>query len=176
MSLVSWLRSLFGRPSPLELSPSDWMKLEGITWYETTGKVEIDLSRVVVRLSKPPKVWIPPVPKYKDPSKGSMLPNFSHEHNNILIAGSTKTDHAKIVGHLQVGDIAVYRIMTNPKDDPADFTKAHVAGGYAIHRIIKIDTDNQGKYFQFKGDNNPVADRFRVRDFNILWVSIGTIF
>lgn len=80
----------------------------------------------------------------------------------------------KIVEYLQVGDIAVYRIMANPNDEPWDFSKAHVA--YAIHRIIETNYDNTGRYFTFKGDNNSVKDPYRVYPHQILWVSVGTIF
>jgi len=165
--MVSWLTKLFSKPSPLELSPSDWVKSEGIKAVD--NNVVVDISKLLVKMSKPPKVWIPPIP-----CTGSMLPNFSHEHNNILIAGSTKSDHAKIIDHLQVGDIAVYRIMANPSDDPADFSKPHVL--YAIHRIIRVDTDSVGKFYRFKGDNNSMRDPYKVYPHNILWVSIGTIF
>ena len=152
-----------------EKSPGDWLAKESITWYETAGAVEINLSGLLPGLSKPPKVWIPPIP-----GTGSMLPNFNHEHNNILVAGVDKDDHARLIDHLQVGDIAVYRIIYSPDGDPANFSYAHRF--YAIHRIVKIDRDEQGRYFRFKGDNNTSKDPYKVRDKNILWVSIGTIF
>lgn len=171
---MCWLTELFKRPSSLELSPSDWMPAEAISVAD--ANVMVDTSKLIPGLSKPPKVWIPPVPEYKDPTKGSMLPNFSHEHNNILIAGASKADHIKIIGHLQVGDIAVYRIMEKEGDSPDDFSKPNVPYGYAIHRIIDIGTGAQGRHFTFKGDNNSVKDPYPVYPKNILWASIGTIF
>ena len=143
------------------------MKREGINAVD--GRVVVDLSKLLVELTKLPKVWIPPIPE-----TGSMLPNFSHEHNNILIAGSNKADHAKIIEHLQVGDIAVFRIMVDPNDDPADFLKPPAF--YAIQRIVVIDYDREGKFYRFKGDNNSIRDPYKAYSHNILWVSIGTIF
>lgn len=163
---MCWLTDLFKRPSPLELSPSDWLLEEAISVADSN--VVVDTSKLIPGLNKPPKVWIPPIP-----GTGSMLPNFSHEHNNILIVGATKADHAKIIDHLQVGDIAVYRVMANV-DDPADFSKAHKF--YAIHRIVSIGVDDKGIFYRFKGDNNAVKDPYKVREKHILWVSIGTIF
>lgn len=162
---MCWLSDLFKKPSVLELSPSNWLPNEAITWYETTNKIEIDLTMLGVT----PKAWIPPIP-----GTGSMLPNFSHEHNNILISGSNAIDQAEIIDHLQVGDIVVYRIMDKMTDDPWDFTKAHKF--YAIHRIVEIGEDHSGKTYRFKGDNNPIGDPYLARQKNILWISIGTIF
>lgn len=150
-----------------EKSPSDWLPQEGIT--AVNGNVVVDLSKLIPNLSAPPKIWIPSVP-----STGSMLPNFSHEHNNILIAGANEADHQLIIERLQEGDIAVFRMMQDDNDDPADYTKAHV--WYAIHRIIRMGIDNEGIFYSFKGDNNPITDAFKVREKNILWISIGTIF
>ena len=165
---MCWLSRLLGiGKSPLELSPSDWLPIEAIK--ATDGKVIIDLNKFLTGLSKPPKVWIPPVP-----STGSMLPNFGHEHNNILVAGATDADHWKIIDHLQVGDIAVYRIMENLNDSPADYSKTHIF--YAVHRIVEVDSDSIGKYYRFKGDNNSVKDPYKVYPHNILWASIGVIF
>ena len=162
---MCWLLKLFGTEK--EQSPSDWLPREAITAID--GNVVVDLSKLIPGLSAPPKVWIPPVP-----STGSMLPNFSHEHNNILIAGANGTDHQAITGYLQEGDIAVYRIMQKPDDDPADFSKPHIF--YAIHRIIKMGIDDEGIFYTFKGDNNSTRDPYHVRERNILWVSTGTIF
>lgn len=163
--MCEWLGKLFGIGK--EKSPNDWLPKEAISAVD--NNVVVDLSRLIPGLSSPPKAWIPPIP-----GTGSMLPNFNHEHNNILVVGTSKADQAKIVDHLQVGDIAVYRIMSNIGDDPKDFSKAHKF--YAIHRIIKIDTDDQGRYFIFKGDNNSVKDPYKVRGNMILYVSVGTIF
>ena len=170
---MCWLSKLFGiGKSNLELSPSDWLPRNAISAVD--NNVIIDLSQLLPELSNPPKVWIPSVPEYPDPSTGSMLPNFSHEHNNILIAGADEKDHQAILNLLDIGDIAVYRIMVNSDDDSGDFTKTPKF--YAIHRIIDIGSDEEGRYFLFKGDNNSVHDPYIARSYNIIWVSIGTIF
>ena len=91
---MSWLTRLFNRPSNLELSPSDWVSVEAANRLDVTPLLE-DVKRQL-SLGNLPRHWIPPVPEYKDPSTGSMLPNFSHEHNNLLIAGLTGLDHNKI--------------------------------------------------------------------------------
>ena len=165
---MCWLLKLFGIGK--EKSPSDWLPREAITAVD--ANLVVDLSKLIPNLSEPPKVWIPPVP-----STGSMLPNFSHEHNNILIAGANEADHAKLIRHLEEGDIAVYRVMQNEQDDPADYSKPNAINGYAIHRIIGMGIDGEGKIvYTFRGDNNPVSDPHKVREKNLLWISIGTIF
>lgn len=114
-------------------SPSDWLPVEAIR--VVGGNVLIDLNEFKVKLGldKIPQVWLPSIP-----DTNSMDGVFDIGNNNILIAGENKADHAKLVQALQVGDVAVY--------------------GAIIHRIVEIDSDDQGRFFRFKGDNNAVKD------------------
>jgi len=48
--------------------------------------------------------------------------------------------------------------------------------GIIIHRVVKIDKDDQGWYAIAKGDNNPVADPFRVRFTQIRRVLVGVLY
>ena len=65
-------------------------------------------------------------------------------------------------GDIQVGDIVSY--------------KSKKFGGIIIHRVIYIGNDSQGKYFIFKGDNNPVEDPERVRCDQLQRVVVGIIY
>jgi hypothetical protein len=102
-----------------------------------------------------PKVWIPMIP-----DTNSMDGCFDYGNNNILIAGADSIEHKKLIDFIKVGDIAVYRSPSI----------------YAIHRIVEIGNDKEGKYFRFKGDNNSIMDKDKVRESQIEWVSIGTIY
>ncbi len=162
MWISTWLSNLFTagteRPSPSDIVPKDSI---GIVAADKLS-ILIDLTKLNIPFGTPPKVWVPDIP-----DTGSMDPNFDHEHNNILIAGADEADHKRLIDFIKVGDIAVYRI-------PPDFSQP--ARIYAIHRIVKIGKDSQRRYFVFKGDNNASSDPYKVRDNEILWVSISTIF
>lgn len=149
-SFLSFLLKLFTgtveRPSP-----GDWMQESAVQTWATTLPWQ-DLN---VPLSQKPKIWVPMIP-----DTNSMDGVFDFGNNNILIAGADADDHKKLIDNLLVGDIAVFRTPTM----------------YAIHRISGIDTDGNGKYFKFKGDNNASTDPDKVRDFQIEWISIGVIY
>jgi signal peptidase I len=64
---------------------------------------------------------------------------------------------------LKVGDIASY--------EPDEFK-----GFTIVHRIIEKGYDEKGLYFVFKGDNNPTADPFRVREHELRRKVVGIIY
>lgn len=138
------------RPSPSDIVPA--MSINILPG----SKVQIDLANINIPLDFPPVVWIPSIP-----DTNSMDGAFDYGHNNILIAGSTEQDQKRIVDFIKVGDVAVYKI-------PGTI--------YAIHRVIAIGSDAEGKWFKFKGDNNAVADPNVARAFHITHISIGTIY
>lgn len=165
---MCWLSKIFTgtieRPSPSDIIPEG-----NITIIQQPAGVMIKLTNLNIPFAESPKVWIPPIP-----DTNSMDPSMDFGHNNILITGVNETDHTQLVDFLKVGDIAVYRIMVKPADEPNDFSKSYKI--YAIHRIVEIGKDNEGRYFKFRGDNNAGKDPYKARDRNILWVCIGTIF
>lgn len=163
----NWLKRIFtsGLEKP---SPSDFIQETGILLDNYSAKIIIDLHQNNIGLVKQPKVWIPSIP-----DTNSMDPGFDFGHNNILIAGADELDHKRLINFIKVGDIAVYR-MTNLIDSPGDFSKPY--SFYAIHRIVEIGKDSEGRYFRFQGDNNAVKDPYKARDKNILWVAIGVVF
>jgi len=148
------------KPKKWEIpSPSDIVPKDSISIIDTN--VVIDLTKLNIPFTKSPKIWIPDIP-----DTGSMDPNFDSEHNNILIQGADEPNQKILVDWLaeqtekEFHNIAVYN-------------NNHL---YAIHRVIGVAYDKEGRYFTFKGDNNPTNDPYPVRDFHIQWVSIGTIF
>jgi len=152
---MCWLSRIFSgtveRPSPSNIVP------EGNIRHDITANlILVSVGGLNIPFAKPPKVWIPPIP-----DSNSMDPAFDHGHNNILIAGADIFEQIKMVDFLKAGDIAVYEVET---------------GRPIIHRIVKIGQDSQGRYFRFQGDNNTVKDPYKVRDENIQWLCIGTIF
>lgn len=149
---MCWLTSLFRRTVDIP-SASDIVPTNNITCVG--DKVEISLNNLNIPFTKPPKVWIPPIP-----DTNSMDPSFDFGHNNILIAGVDEDNQRILVDFLKVGDVAVYQ---NPQL-------------YAIHRIVRIEFDDVGRKFTFRGDNNASDDPYPVRDEHIQWICIGTIF
>uniref|UniRef100_A0A6M3LKR8 Putative peptidase n=1 Tax=viral metagenome TaxID=1070528 RepID=A0A6M3LKR8_9ZZZZ len=149
---MCWLSKFF-KGTVERLSPADWLPEDVVrTWADSIPWQSLKLG---VQLSQKPKIWVPMIP-----DTNSMDGVFDYGNNNILIAGANEADHAIIVANIIEGDIVVYR------------TKSI----YAIHRVVEIGYDAQGKYFRFKGDNNFSADPGKVRESEIEWVSIGVIY
>ena len=83
----------------------------------------------------------------------SMDPTVDAGHTCIL---GRITDHSE----LQVGDVCIY---TSPI-------------GNIMHRIHETGEDENGRWYRFKGDNNRLVDRYRLRDAHITHVLIGIIY
>ncbi len=146
------LKSLFGVSGVERASPSDFIPEQAvIAWVDYLPYESMNIG-----LKQKPKVWIPMIP-----DTNSMDGVFDYGNNNILIAGADEADHKTLIDFISVGDVAVYQASN---------------GGLIIHRIVKIDNDSSGKYFRFKGDNNIIEDSDKVRENQIQWVSIGTIY
>ena len=151
--MMCWLGKLFGQSGIERPSPSNIVKEENIT--VDGNKIIISLENLAIPLTKTPKVWIPMIP-----DTNSMDGVFDAGNNNMLISGTCPEDQQLLVSALVVGDVAVYKTETM----------------YAIHRIIEMGEDKEGRYFHFKGDNNSGKDPDKVRDNQIQWVSIGVIY
>ena len=152
MSISDWLRKIFAGTVEVP-SSSDIVPESSI--IQSYNAITINLARLNIPFTEMPKVWIPSIP-----DTNSMDPGFDFNHNNILIAGANEVDQKLLVDFISVGDIAVYKTATI----------------YAIHRIVGMGYDNQGKYFKFRGDNNYASDPDRVRENELQWLCIGTIF
>ena len=146
-------RLIFNKGVPSNILPPEAITVEG-------QKVIIDLSQNTI-FKDEVKVWIPPIP-----STGSMKPSFGAGNNNILIAPTTPEDQRRLAQWLWAetlrgkDNVAVYR---NP-------------AMYAIHRCIKTGYDRAGRWFKFRGDNNISSDHWKIRDHEIKWLSIGSIY
>ncbi len=165
---MSWLSRLFSLGMEIP-SPSDIVLGGDIHIMSSPKAVWINLTKLNIGFSQPPTVWIPDIP-----DTNSMDPSFDYNHSNILIAGADEADHKKMIDFMKKGDIAVCRIMANSADPPSDFSKPYLL--YVIHRVVEIGKDKEGRYFKFQGDNNASRDPFKVRDKNILYLCIGTIY
>lgn len=160
-------------------SPADIVKQASILADNQLSRIIIDVSQLNIPFTKPPRI----LPIMEIPDTGSMDGLFDYGNNNLYIEPADETDHQIMVDWiaqtwlssqgLQTVD-AVTRIMVNEADDPSDYSK--VAKWYAIHRLIEVGSDAQGRYFWFAGINNPERDPYPARDKNILWINIGTIF
>ncbi|MEK6886201.1 MAG: signal peptidase I [Nanoarchaeota archaeon] len=65
------------------------------------------------------------------------------------------------ISEIKVGDIVSY---------------ASKDGGIVIHRVIEINSDENGTYFIIKGDNNPIPDNEKVRFNQIKGILVGIIY
>lgn len=103
--------------------------------------------------------------------------------NNVLYIQPADTENDRIMVDwiadtwlkskgLQTVD-AVYRVMADPQASPFDFSEPALF--YAIHRLVKIGTDDKGRYFIFKGFNNPANDPYKARPRSIMFLKIGVI-
>lgn len=110
-------------------------------------KIHVYPDRIVVRMSHPLFRRI-----Y---NTNSMDPLFDETTTTIEIPLNSEDE-------LNIGDIVAYK------------TKGY---DYAIlHRIINISSDEKGKYFVLKGDNNKDEDKERVRFSQIEGVVVGIIY
>lgn len=144
-------RLILNKGIPSDIIPRNAIKIDG-------KKVIIDTEKMSIGL-KDYTIWIPEIPPTK-----SMKPNFGEGNNNILIYPNSKEDKEKLASWL-------WWETRHGKDNVA------VYQGYRsiIHRCIKVAYDHSGRFFKFRGDNNISSDRKKVRDKDILAISIGNI-
>ena len=160
-------------------SPADIVPRVGILADDYAKKFIIDMHQVNIPFTKPPRL----LPIMDIPNSKSMDGLFDYGNNNLYIKPVDEANHKIMVDWIaqtwllssgkQTVD-AVYRIMVNDLDDPNDFTKPHL--WYAIHRLVDIGYDTEGRFFWFAGINNLARDNYPARDKNIIWLNIGTIF
>ncbi len=84
----------------------------------------------------------------------SMEPVLDSQSNGLEIKPNSESD-------IHVGDIVSYQSTD---------------GDIIIHRVIQIGTDDNGTYFIFKGDNNPIQDPDKVRFSQIKGILVGIIY
>ena len=157
------LSNLFKR-SGLDLpSPSDIIPEEAISYDKATGKLVVDLSKTNIPFTKLPKVWPCSIPATR-----SMDPVFDHSHNNIYLAGADEDEQKIMVEWLakewfekKSANIIVYQI-------PGKIS--------IVHRLDAITTDQSGRAWWFKGDNNITKDPEPARDENIKYVAATIIY
>lgn len=136
-------------------SPSRWFPGEAISIQD--GVISLDARKLFVPLSRPPEVWAPGMP-----NTGSMDPVMDYGNSAILVRGTTQQDQAALVAFLRVGDKATF-----VKPD---------GSATILHRITHIELTSAGKFFRFRGDNNPVDDPYRVPAAAITHVSLGVLY
>jgi len=181
MSLWSWLKRLFVTaeiPSPSDIVPKENINVLGSTVIIDYGK------KLNIPFTEPPNIL-----RIMDiPNSNSMDGVMDVGNNALYIEPAGKRNHkimcdwlakefirGKETGWKQGGaNDCVYRVMYNDDDDPRDFSKP--ARFYAIHRIWRMGHDEKGRWWIFKGVNNPMRDPVVARDKNILFLSTGVIY
>ena len=158
-------------------SPPDIVKLNALSAVNTT--FTLDFSLLNIPFTKPAKRLV----IMGIPNTGSMDGAMDYGHNNLYLEPADEENHKIMVDWIakqwqdsqgMLASDCVYRVMVNPNANPKDFSKPDK--WYAIHRLIEVGNDSEGRYFWFGGINNQARDPFPARDVNILWLNIGTIF
>ena len=147
-----------------------------MNWLE--GIVQIDVKHLNIPFITDPHL----IPLMEIPNTNSMDGLFDTGNNNLMLQPADDENHKIMVDWiaqtwvlskgLQTVD-CVYRVMVREDDDPLNFLKSHL--WYAIHRLIQVGTDGEGRYFLFKGFHSPRNDPYKARDRNILFLKFGTI-
>lgn len=182
---MSWLERLRGNyeiPSPSDIVPQGNIKISN---FYNAVDIRIDYIVLNIPFTKSPRI----LPIMEIPDTNSMDGVMDKGNNPLYIEPVDDENHQILVNWLAEeftlgkntkwkeggANDCVYRIMENPLDHPRDFSKSHKQYGYAIHRIWKVGYDAKGRWWRFKGINNPSADPYLVRDFNILYLNTGVI-
>ena len=183
-SLIEFLQRLFmasgvERPSPSDIVPKDNIKVVN---YYNAASINIEYSPLYIPFTKEAKI----LPIMDIPDSNSMGGVMDYGHNPLYIQPADEENHKIMVDWLAeefigskglLANDCVYRIMENPSDDPKDFSKIHK--WYSIHRLWKVGSDAEGRYFIFKGVNpktNPRPDPYKARDKNIMFLNTGVIY
>lgn len=110
-------------------------------------QIQVLNDKIIIKIDNPK--WA----RFTDTN--SMDPLFDSASNAIEIVPSSEND-------IKVGDIISY--------------KSYIAKGTIIHRVIKINKDEQGTYFTLKGDNNKYTDPERVRFEQVQRILVAIIY
>ena len=97
-----------------------------------------------------------------------MLPTFGSGHNNLLLEPADAANHQIMVDYLAEETQKGYQNIIVWRSSET----LHI-----IHRVVKVGEDEGGRYFRTKGDNIFVTqDPHKVRDAEVLYISVGIIF
>ena len=138
--------------------PSDIIPRDSISW-DGLGNIRVDLTRLTIPFTTPPKPHWPPTPATK-----SMLPTFGAGHNNLFLEPANEENHKILCDWLD-------------QETGKGFQNIVVYQGdkLYVHRVVKVVHDTP-RYFRFKGDNLLFLDSCRVLDNMIRYISAGIIF
>ena len=114
--------------------------------FVNTSQIEIYTNYIKIRIPNTS------ISHYAD--SGSMRPTLDKGTNGISIVPKSEKD-------IKVGMIATYE-----RDN----------GDWIVHRVMKIHNDFNGKWYEFKGDNNPEPDERRVRFSDIKSITIALVY
>ena len=143
------------------IKPSDIVPRAAIV--RDGARVYIDLKKLSIGFTKAPIPHWPPIEATK-----SMLPTFGSGHNNLLLEPADADNHQIMVDYLEKETQKGYQNIIVWRSSET----LHI-----IHRVVKVGEDEGGRYFRTKGDNIFVTqDPHKVRDEEILYISVGIIF
>ena len=162
-------------------SPPDIVKRTAITVDDATSRLTLQFDQLNIPFTKPAKT----LHVMEIPDTNSMDGLFDYGNNNLYLEPADEENHKIMVDWiakqwldskgLLAADV-VYRIMANDADAPSDFSYPFKPSlWYAIHRLVEVGTDAEGRFFWLAGINNLGRDPYMARDKNLLWINLGTI-
>jgi signal peptidase I len=134
------------------IAPSDYLNESQIIVYN--DYVVINISNVSVG---------------RFASTGSMIPTLNEHSNSLRIVPTNESD-------IHLGDIITYEELNDDKCDKVDNVTLCPVSILIVHRVIDIGNDTQGTYFVLKGDNNDVADEYKIRFKDIRYKTIALLY
>ncbi len=129
-----------------------------------------------------PNVSVSAAPEMKSPGNWIKEEQIEVYPNQILLnvqnARWLKFTDTNSMDPLFDAEANVLELPVNRPDEihEGDIVAYKTPGGLVVHRVVKVDQDEKGIYYLVKGDNNPLADPYKIRFENIRGVIVGIIY
>ena len=143
------------RPSPSDIFPPSSM--DALVYFLNNSAT---LENLNIPFTKKPIAIAVAIADTK-----SMDELFDAEANAIVIYGADNENQQIMV------DWMAEQWLTDPMKG-GNIAIYSSAQAFAIHRVIKVGFDNEGRYFKFKGDNNSSEDPWKIRDSEIKYLTV----
>ena len=143
-------------------SPSDILKDDAFT--VNGAIVTIDCAKTHI-----PFIHEPVVTMAAFADTNSMDGFFDIGHNCILIRGWDEENHKIMLDWLETE----WNTRKDTDDKAANICVYIGPVMSAIHAIHDVGHDDEGRWWKFKGINNPAVDPYKVRDKNIHYLAVS---
>ena len=166
-SIGKMLAGTVDRPSPSDvlIQGMAYLWTPSAFYIDASGRLRLKKEFVRIPFNHDPVVWPSGIPGTK-----SRDPVFDKEHDNLYLQGETPLDQGIMVAWL-ANEWQNPPAVEKPRANIIVYQTPDI---YAVHRLDKIEVDNSGRKWWFKGDNNATRDPSPARDSEIQWVLVMT--